>query len=85
MGFCLDKKPTQQRRNFTNLIVASAGTSTAITTQNSGKASGRFYFNFTGFPFPLGPFLNRRTIRKEIMLLSSLGLKSKSRGGPFSK
>ncbi|KAJ7557715.1 hypothetical protein O6H91_04G006600 [Diphasiastrum complanatum] len=27
---------------------------------------GRFYFNFTGFPFPLGPFLERRTIRKEV-------------------
>ncbi|KAK4279420.1 hypothetical protein QN277_011205 [Acacia crassicarpa] len=64
-GLCLDPKLTQQRRNFTSLIVASAGTSTAVTTQNSGKPSGRFYFNFTGFPFPLGPFLNRRTIRKE--------------------
>lgn len=29
--------------------------------------NGRFYLNFTGFPFPLGPFLNRRTIRKEIL------------------
>lgn len=27
---------------------------------------GRFYFNVTGFPFPLGPFLQRRTIRKEV-------------------
>ncbi|XP_028759736.1 uncharacterized protein LOC114718546 [Neltuma alba] len=64
-GLCLHLKPTQHRRNFTNLIVASAGTSTAVTTQNSGNPSGRFYFNFTGFPFPLGPFLNRRTIRTE--------------------
>ncbi|XP_078176179.1 lysine-tRNA ligase [Carex rostrata] len=30
----------------------------------SGGAE-RFYLNFTGFPFPLGPFLNRRTIRTE--------------------
>lgn len=30
------------------------------------KKPGRFYFNVTGFPFPLGPFLQRRTIRKEI-------------------
>jgi hypothetical protein len=30
------------------------------------KKPGRFYFNFTGFPFPLGPFLQRRTIRKEV-------------------
>ncbi|PWZ16510.1 hypothetical protein Zm00014a_013764 [Zea mays] len=29
------------------------------------SGSERFYFNFTGFPFPLGPFLNRRTIRTE--------------------
>lgn len=30
------------------------------------SGSERFYFNFTGFPFPLGPFLNRRTIRTEV-------------------
>jgi hypothetical protein len=30
------------------------------------KKPGRFYFNVTGFPFPLGPFLQRRTIRKEV-------------------
>lgn len=30
------------------------------------KQPGRFYFNVTGFPFPLGPFLQRRTIRKEV-------------------
>ncbi|KAF7820496.1 uncharacterized protein G2W53_025951 [Senna tora] len=59
---CLNPKPTpqQRRRNFTNLVVASA-----VTTRSSGDSSGRFYFNFTGFPFPLGPFLNRRTIRSE--------------------
>lgn len=57
-------KPSQQRRNFANLVVAS--TSTAVTTRNSNNPNGRFYFNFTGFPFPLGPFLNRRTIRTEV-------------------
>ncbi|KAF7000798.1 hypothetical protein CFC21_016613 [Triticum aestivum] len=31
----------------------------------SSPSSSRFYFNFTGFPFPLGPFLNRRTTRTE--------------------
>ncbi|XP_027358057.1 uncharacterized protein LOC113867163 isoform X2 [Abrus precatorius] len=60
-GLCLHLKPKQQRRDLTNLAVASAGST--VTTSNA--SSGRFYFNFTGFPFPLGPFLNRRTIRTE--------------------
>ena len=29
-------------------------------------AKGRFYWNITGFPFPLGPLLKRRTIRYEV-------------------
>ena len=29
-------------------------------------AKGRFYWNITGFPFPLGPLLKRRTIRFEV-------------------
>ena len=62
-GLCLQLKPRHRRRDFTNLVVASAGTT--VTTSNSG---GRFYFNFTGFPFPLGPFLNRSTIRTEVSL-----------------
>ncbi|KAI4389269.1 hypothetical protein MLD38_001509 [Melastoma candidum] len=37
---------------------------TAAAAERSGRG-GRFYLNVTGFPFPLGPFLNRRTIRKE--------------------
>ncbi|KAL1338185.1 hypothetical protein HN51_032855 [Arachis hypogaea] len=56
----------QQRRELTNLVVASTATPTStVTKSNSNGSSGRFYFNFTGFPFPLGPFLNRRTIRTE--------------------
>ncbi|XP_031740816.1 uncharacterized protein LOC101203804 isoform X1 [Cucumis sativus] len=43
------------------LIVASSTSSSS----SDGSVSERFYFNFTGFPFPLGPFLNRRTIRTE--------------------
>ncbi|KAK1698190.1 hypothetical protein QYE76_014887 [Lolium multiflorum] len=35
------------------------------TSSGSASSSSRFYFNITGFPFPLGPFLNRRTIRTE--------------------
>jgi hypothetical protein len=41
-------------------VSASAG------AEAEAGGSERFYFNFTGFPFPLGPFLNRRTIRTEV-------------------
>lgn len=61
-GLCFNLKRRQQRRELTNLVVASSTSS--VTNSN---ASGRFYFNITGFPFPLGPFLNRRTIRTEVM------------------
>ncbi|KAI3794014.1 hypothetical protein L1987_36639 [Smallanthus sonchifolius] len=48
-------------KGFPSLVVsASAGSSTTTTS-----AGGTLYVNFTGFPFPLGPFLNRRTIRTE--------------------
>jgi hypothetical protein len=36
------------------------------TGSGNASSSSRFYFNITGFPFPLGPFLNRRTIRTEV-------------------
>ncbi|DBA71728.1 TPA: hypothetical protein ACH3X2_011003 [Trebouxia sp. C0005] len=29
---------------------------------------GRFYFNVTGFPFPLGPLFARQTVRTEVMV-----------------
>ena len=32
----------------------------------AAAAKGRFYWNITGFPFPLGPLLKRRTIRYEV-------------------
>lgn len=67
-GLSLNFKPGYANKprdlDFPRLIVsASAGTTTTTTT---GGGSGRFYVNFTGFPFPLGPFLNRRTIRTEV-------------------
>jgi hypothetical protein len=43
----------------------------AASTAVEEERPGRFYFNITGFPFPLGPFLERRTIRKEVTLPSS--------------
>ena len=33
---------------------------------NAAKDRGRFYWNITGFPFPLGPLLTRRTVRYEV-------------------
>ncbi|ERN10317.1 hypothetical protein AMTRI_Chr10g880 [Amborella trichopoda] len=39
----------------------------ASLTDSNSKKKGRFYLNFTGFPFPLGPFLNRRTFRYEVV------------------
>lgn len=51
----LNLSPRTQR--FSKLSVAA-------TSQSSRP--GRFYFNITGFPFPLGPFLERRTVRKEV-------------------
>ncbi|XP_021770894.1 uncharacterized protein LOC110735066 [Chenopodium quinoa] len=54
-------KKKRRNDNIISLVVASISTKTGSNTSNGG----RFYLNFTGFPFPLGPFLNRRTIRTE--------------------
>ncbi|WIA12372.1 hypothetical protein OEZ85_012420 [Tetradesmus obliquus] len=35
--------------------------------QQSKKRGSRFYFNITGFPFPLGPFFERKTVRNEVV------------------
>lgn len=67
-GFFLHVKPKQRRRDLTNLVVVSSVTPSTTTS----NANGRFYFNFTGFPFPLGPFLNRSTIRTEVYHLPFL-------------
>lgn len=46
--------------------LAVSASSAEETSSASSSSSSRFYFNFTGFPFPLGPFLNRRTTRTEV-------------------
>ncbi|KAL2564124.1 hypothetical protein AAZV13_19G024100 [Glycine max] len=89
-GLCFNLKRRQQRRELTNLVVASSTSS--VTNSN---ASGRFYFNITGFPFPLGPFLNRRTIRTELIkelgapveyiVLPTFAYEHKVFVGPFSR
>jgi hypothetical protein len=53
-------RPLQARRPH---LAVSAGADEAAAVRGGPE---RFYFNFTGFPFPLGPFLNRRTIRTEV-------------------
>ncbi|XP_050227881.1 uncharacterized protein LOC126677355 [Mercurialis annua] len=63
-GFSLPLKPRSKTRDSLNLVVA-ASNSNSTTTDSDSSSAGRFYLNFTGFPFPLGPFLNRRTIRTE--------------------
>uniref|UniRef100_A0ACD5U1U3 Uncharacterized protein n=1 Tax=Avena sativa TaxID=4498 RepID=A0ACD5U1U3_AVESA len=46
-------------------LSASASAAEETSTGGASSSSSRFYFNITGFPFPLGPFLNRRTLRTE--------------------
>ncbi|GAV65717.1 DUF4336 domain-containing protein [Cephalotus follicularis] len=63
----LQLKPKSTRRDGIHLVVASASktSSDSASASGGGGGGGRFYINFTGFPFPLGPFLSRRTIRTE--------------------
>ncbi|GAY52772.1 Lysine-tRNA ligase [Citrus sinensis] len=65
-GFSFQLKSRSRKRDISTLVVASSAAAGDIT-RSSKSDSGRFYLNFTGFPFPLGPFLNRRTIRTEVV------------------
>lgn len=72
-GFSFQLKSRSRKRDISTLVVASSSAAGDIT-RSSKSDSGRFYLNFTGFPFPLGPFLNRRTIRTEVcFFISSFG------------
>ncbi|PSS30490.1 DNA primase [Actinidia chinensis var. chinensis] len=65
-GLCLNLKPRKSKnRDVISLVVASASNSSSSSSTTPTGGGERFYLNFTGFPFPLGPFLNRRTIRTE--------------------
>nr|GMD51886.1 uncharacterized protein LOC109188975 [Ipomoea batatas] len=74
-GLSLQNQPRRSSgRHGFSLVITSAVTGSSRsgpkTVKNSGGdngGGGRFYLNFTGFPFPLGPFLNRRTIRTEVV------------------
>lgn len=65
-GLCLQLKPRNKNRDATSLVVASAKPTTTESISSSRSGGDRFYINFTGFPFPLGPFLNRSTTRTEV-------------------
>lgn len=54
------EKKKKEKRLVGGVVTASASESSI----RSG-GGGRFYINITGFPFPLGPFLNRSTARTE--------------------
>ncbi|KAH6830366.1 lysine-tRNA ligase [Perilla frutescens var. hirtella] len=57
-ALCLHPKARRSKdRTELSLVIAASGA--------EASGGGRFYFNFTGFPFPLGPFLNRQTLRYE--------------------
>ncbi|XP_010434985.1 PREDICTED: uncharacterized protein LOC104717959 isoform X2 [Camelina sativa] len=61
-------RPMSVNRQIKAPVMVSASSSTSktvVTDDVNGDRSKQFYINFTGFPFPLGPFLNRRTIRTE--------------------
>lgn len=45
------------------LKTTKGGTTTAVASKSKGSKA---YFNFTGFPFPLGPFFERQTLRFEV-------------------
>lgn len=63
-------RPMSVNRKMKGPVTVSAA-STSKTVVTDGDRSKQFYINFTGFPFPLGPFLNRRTIRTEVRLSNS--------------
>ncbi|GKF05130.1 homoserine O-acetyltransferase isoform 4, partial [Tanacetum coccineum] len=63
-SFSLNIKPvcSNKARIFPSLVVSASSAKTTTTT-----SGGTLYVNITGFPFPLGPFLNRSTIRTEVV------------------
>ena len=50
----------------TRRATAVRATSGDVTTSSEDEAKRR-YVNFTGFPFPLVPFLSRRTVLREVV------------------
>ncbi|VFQ91961.1 unnamed protein product [Cuscuta campestris] len=68
-GISLQAQPIRGggRRRRVGSAAISAVSGSSAAKSGGGGDGGRFYINFTGFPFPLGPFLNRVTIRTEVV------------------
>lgn len=49
-------------------VKQTSGETRGAGQPKSSSKGGRYYWNITGFPFPLGPLLIRRTIRYEVGL-----------------
>ena len=63
----LAKQEQQQKKTLAgSKTTRGLRSSEQAGTGNSSRRGSRFYFNFTGFPFPLGPFLERNTVRTEV-------------------
>eukprot|EP00887_Chlorella_sp_A99_P001546 scaffold8.g1546.t1 len=57
-------KPAAVRRHL--LQVQCKGSAADAAAEERKATAGRGYFNVTGYPFPLGPLTERKTIRREI-------------------
>lgn len=53
-------------RGLGGRTTSSGSSSEQAGSGPSSRRGSRFYFNFTGFPFPLGPFFERKTVRTEV-------------------
>lgn len=79
-GYCVARTQAQnsrrqnqrggtQRVRLNSSNGAAADSRVARKEASSGESSAsRLYFNVTGFPFPLGPFLERKTLRYEVSI-----------------
>lgn len=56
----------QLPRRWNTIDTPQASPRSSPELQESSNFLDRAYFNFTGFPFPLGPYLERKTIRYEV-------------------
>lgn len=60
----------QLPRRWSTIETPQASTRSSSELQESSNFLDRAYFNFTGFPFPLGPYLERKTIRYEVVYIT---------------
>lgn len=76
-GYCVARTQAQNsrrqtQRGGTQRVRLPSSNGAAVDSRaarqevSRGQTSGRLYFNVTGFPFPLGPFLERKTLRYEV-------------------